>query len=78
MQALLMTCIRPTGLTNLRAHKPLVRPAVQCWKQLRSAKAVAAADASSGFLAWAALGRMARQDGTVDEAADPMVSSIAS
>lgn len=47
------------------------------WKQVDSALAVAAADASSGFLAWAAQGRMPGQDGTVDEAADPMVRTVA-
>lgn len=47
------------------------------WKQVNSALAVAAADASSGFLAWAALGRMPGKDGAVDEAADPMVRAAA-
>jgi hypothetical protein len=37
---------------------------------------VAAADASSGFLAWASLGRMPGKDGAVDETTDPVVRCI--
>ena len=62
---------------TFQGHQNAGAAAVQYWKQVNSAKVVAAADGSSGFLAWAALGRMPGKDGTIDETADPVVRSTA-